>query len=78
MTQLLTKSLFTTSLGCPHKLYYATHSEQYDNANSDNDFLRSLAEGGIQIGALARHYYSETDQKVIFSRPHCYLFYIQV
>ena len=33
---------------------------------------------GIQIGALARHYYSETDQKVIFSRPHCYLFYIQV
>jgi hypothetical protein len=57
MTQLLTKSLFTTSLGCPRKLYYATHSEQYDNANSDNDFLRSLAEGGIQVGALARHYY---------------------
>lgn len=57
MTQLLTKSLFTTSLGCPRKLYYATHSEQYDNANSENDFLRSLAEGGIQVGALTRHYY---------------------
>ena len=54
---LLTKSLFTTSLGCPRKLYYATHKELYDNANSENDFLRALAEGGIQVGALARHYY---------------------
>lgn len=49
---LLTKSLFTTSLGCPRKLYYATHKEQYDNANSDNDFMKSLAEGGIQVDAL--------------------------
>ena len=54
---LLTKSLFTTSLGCPRKLYYAMHKELYDNANSENDFLRALAEGGIQVGALARHYY---------------------
>lgn len=54
---LLTKSLFTTSLGCPRKLYYAVHREKYDNTNSDNDFMRSLAEGGIQVGALARHYY---------------------
>ena len=53
----LTKSLFTTSLGCPRKLYYAVHKEHYDNTNSDNDFMRSLAEGGIQVGALARHYY---------------------
>ena len=49
---LLTKSLFTTSLGCPRKLYYAVHKTQYDNANSDNDFMRSLAEGGIQVDAL--------------------------
>ena len=54
---LLTKSLFTTSLGCPRKLYYAVHREEYDNTNFDNDFMRSLAEGGIQVGALARHYY---------------------
>ena len=40
MTELLTKSLFTTALECPRKLYYATHAEQYDDANSDNDFLR--------------------------------------
>ena len=57
MTKLLTKSLFTTALECPRKLYYAVHGNEYDNANSDNDFLRSLAEGGIQVGALARHYY---------------------
>ncbi len=58
-TKLLTKSLFTTSLGCPRRLYYATHKE-YANANDGNDFLRSLAEGGIQVGALARHYYIST------------------
>ena len=57
MTELLTKSLFTTALECPRKLYYAVHGNEYDNANSENDFLRSLAEGGIQVGALARHYY---------------------
>ena len=43
MTKLLTKSLFTTALECPRKLYYAAHGNEYDNANSDNDFLRSLA-----------------------------------
>ena len=57
MTKLLTKSLFTTALECPRKLYYAVHGSECDNANSNNDFLRSLAEGGIQVGALARHYY---------------------
>lgn len=41
---LLTKSLFTTSLGCPRKLYYATHPDLYDNASVDDDFLRSLAD----------------------------------
>ena len=64
MIKLLTKSLFTTALECPRKLYYAVHGNEYDNANSNNDFLRSLAEGGIQVGALARHYYKEADKKV--------------
>lgn len=52
MTKLLTKSLFTTALECPRKLYYAVHGSEYDNTNSDDDFLRSLADGGIQVGAL--------------------------
>ena len=43
MTKLLTKSLFTTALECSRKLYYAVHGSEYDNANSDNDFLRSLS-----------------------------------
>lgn len=54
---LLTKSLFTTSLECPRKLYYATHRQRFDSLNSDNDFMKALAEGGIQVGALARHYF---------------------
>lgn len=51
--KLPTKSLFTTPLGCPRKLYYATHPDLYDNTAVDDDFLRSLAEGGIQVGAQA-------------------------
>lgn len=39
---LLTKSLFTTSLGCPRKLYYAEHKEQYDNTNSEMSLCACL------------------------------------
>ena len=65
--KLLTKSLFTTSLGCPRKLYYATHPDLYDNASVDDDFLRSLAEGGIQVGALARHYYKSKYKTFVYT-----------
>ncbi|MFA5669874.1 MAG: DUF2779 domain-containing protein [Balneolaceae bacterium] len=53
----LTKSKFTHSLECPTKLYYQNHPEEYVTSQDDNDFLMALAEGGIQVGELAKLYY---------------------
>lgn len=43
---------------CPTKLYYSGKKE-YKNANAENDFLKALAEGGFQVGELAKLYYPE-------------------
>ena len=49
----LTKSAFKVALSCPHKLYYYAHPEEYENANANDEFLESSAEGGSQVGELA-------------------------
>jgi hypothetical protein len=49
----LTKSRFAVALECPRQLDYARDDSYYD-ARIDNDFLASLAEGGRQVGELAR------------------------
>ncbi|MBP7735460.1 MAG: DUF2779 domain-containing protein [Spirochaetes bacterium] len=54
----LTKSLFKTACECETKLYYAKKKE-YSNAKLDDAFLEALAEGGYQVGALAKCYYPE-------------------
>ena len=41
---------------CPTKLFY-TGKKEYANKNLDDPFLESLAEGGLQIGELAKAYY---------------------
>lgn len=56
MTQLFTKSRFKLALECPTKLFYASLPEIYNNQNDDDEFLQSLAEGGFQVGALAKLY----------------------
>jgi len=38
-------------------LYYAQHPEVYPNAQSEDAFLQQLAEGGFQVGELAKDYY---------------------
>lgn len=53
----LTKSKFKLALECPTKLYYADQRGLYFDKNSDNDFLQSLADGGHQIGELAKYKY---------------------
>ena len=55
--QFLTKSKFTHCLDCPTKLYYKSHSDEYVSSQDDDDFLKALAEGGIQVGELAKLYY---------------------
>lgn len=59
MRKLFTKSRFKTALECPTKLYYASHEESYANGKIDDPFLKALAKGGFQVGALAQCYYPE-------------------
>lgn len=53
----LTKSKFKLALECPTKLFYADQRSVYFDRNNDNDFLQSLADGGHQIGELAKYKY---------------------
>lgn len=55
----LTKSLFKLALECPTKLFYAKKSNGYFDKNEDNDFLQALADGGHQVGELAKFKYHD-------------------
>jgi len=57
MQKYLTKSLFTHALDCPTKLYYKSNSDDYVSSQDDDEFLRTLAEGGMQVGELAKCYF---------------------
>lgn len=54
MPKYFTKSAFAMSLECPRRLYYAYDKDVYANQDIDNEFLRSLAEGGFQVGEFAK------------------------
>jgi hypothetical protein len=49
----LTKSRFTLAVECPTKLYY-TGKPKYANRLADDEFMAALAEGGFQVGELAK------------------------
>ena len=53
---LLTKSRFKIALSCPTKLYYNDNGS-YENQKKEDKFLEALAEGGYQVGELAKCYY---------------------
>lgn len=50
----LTKTRFKLGLECPTKLFYTGKPESFLNTKNNDDFLRSLAEGGFQVGELAK------------------------
>ena len=52
----LTKSRFKSALECPVKLFY-TGKTEYPDKKKQDDFLAALAEGGFQVGELAKLYY---------------------
>ena len=53
------------SLECPRRLYYAYDSEHYANQDVNDEFLKSLAEGGFQVGEFAKLCYGiEVDNMV--------------
>lgn len=54
--KLFTKSAFKIALECPRKLYYYRNPDVYANADTEDEFLQALAEGGFQVGELAKIY----------------------
>ena len=50
----LSKSRFKQALSCPTKLYYGTKGNNYADNNADDPFMAALAEGGYQVGELAK------------------------
>lgn len=50
----LTKSRFVLATECATKLYYKDNPSLYVDRSLEDDFLLALAEGGFQVGALAR------------------------
>lgn len=53
----LTKSRFKLATECPTKLYYTGKTKEYADNKKNDEFLQSLAEGGFQVGELAKLMY---------------------
>ncbi len=56
---LFTKSRFKLALSCPTKLYYSTSGNNYKDTSADDEFLKALAEGGYQVGELAKYLFTQ-------------------
>lgn len=55
----LTKSRFKLAAECPTKLFYTGKDKIYRNLKQEDSFLAMLAEGGYQVGELAKLYYPD-------------------
>jgi hypothetical protein len=54
--RFLTKSRFKLALECPTKLFYTGKKSEYTDQKLDDSFLLALADGGFQVGELAKCY----------------------
>lgn len=50
----LTKSRFKLALECPTKLYYTGKQDLYIDRKLEDELLQALADGGFQVGELAK------------------------
>lgn len=53
----LTKSRYKLARECPTKLFYTGKPDEYANQKLEDSFLQALAEGGYQVGELAKYYF---------------------
>ena len=53
----LTKSRFKLAVECPTKLFYTGKNSVYWNRMNEDSFMAMLAEGGYQVGELAKYKY---------------------
>lgn len=70
MTNLryLTKSRFKLAVDCPTKLFYSGKPKEYPDNMQENVLLAMLAEGGYQVGALAKLRYPNGVE--VFEKTH--------
>ena len=59
VNRYLTKSRFKLAVECPTKLFYSGKPKEYRDNMQENAFLAMLAEGGYQVGALAKLRYPD-------------------
>lgn len=55
----LTKSHFKLALECPTKLFYHGKKNEYQDNSLEDSFLKTLAEGGFQVGEMAKLLYPD-------------------
>lgn len=55
----LTKSRFKLAVECPTKLFYTGKPKLYADMRQEDSFLQMLAEGGYQVGELAKCLYPD-------------------
>lgn len=55
----LTKSRFKLAAECPTKLFYIGKEDVYRNTKQEDSFMAMLADGGYQVGELAKCYYPD-------------------
>jgi len=55
----LTKSRFKLAAECPTKLFYSGKETVYRNMKQEDSFMAMLADGGYQVGELAKCYFPE-------------------
>ena len=58
-SRYLTKTRFKLAVQCPTKLYYTGKKHTYRDTMQEDSFLAMLAEGGYQVGELAKLYYPQ-------------------
>lgn len=63
MPRYFTKSRFKLALDCPPKLYYCNKKDEYADQSLDDSFLAALAEGGFQVGELAKYLFCDDPVK---------------
>ena len=65
-SRYLTKSRFNLGMECPAKLFYTGKDTGprplYANSKLQDDFLAALAEGGFQVGELAKQYFPDGEE----------------
>ncbi len=63
-SRTLSKSRFKLALECPTKVFYSL-DPRYVNTKDEDEFLQALADGGFQVGELAKRMFAAEDPAAV-------------